>query len=532
MSLAVLYSCALMGMSAPRVCVEVHLAAGLPNMTIVGLPDAGVRESRERVRSAIDTSGYEFSPGRFTVNLSPTALPKESGRFDLPIALGVLLATGQIRVSAERLARLERTFFIGELSLTGVLIPVQAPLIIGLSLYRQHPDAILVMPYEDAQVAARIEGLHVIGVRTLQEAVEYLQDELSIQAISWNEASNNIEQNLNKSEEDLSSTQVGNLPINASSTAHALCLSDIRGQPEACYVLEVVASGGHGLLLSGSPGVGKSMLAHRLPSLLPSLSVQDALEVTALQSLSRQNLRGLGASFSQVAPFRSPHHSASMVSLVGGGPNASPGEISLAHHGVLFLDELPEFDRRALEALREPLEKGEIAITRAKRSQVYPARFQLIAAYNPCPCGYLGHLSKRCRCTPDAISRYQSKLSGPLLDRIDIHWYVNPVGKDWMQQAQAETSLVVRERVQKCRQLQIQRQACLNAHLNESQIAQYCVLSKAGQQMLENAIAKYAWSARVSHRVLKVARTLADMQGHELIQESDLAQAIRYRPEC
>ena len=547
MSLAVLYSCALMGMSAPRVCVEVHLSAGLPNMTIVGLPDAGVRESRERVRSAIDTSGYEFSPGRFTVNLSPTALPKESGRFDLPIALGVLLATGQVRISAERLASLEHTFFIGELSLTGVLIPVQAPLIIGLSIYRQYPDAVLVMPYEDAQVAARIEGLKVIGVRTLQDAVSFLRDEQSVQAMSTQNFSADsqlvdtrnagrtqqtgkkpqIEQNPQAGQIQ----QVGNSPICSHQDAESLCLSDIRGQVEACNILEVVASGGHGLLLSGSPGVGKSMLANRLPTLLPKLSTQHALEVMALQSISRQNLSHTDLPFSQAVPFRAPHHSASMVALVGGGPNASPGEISMAHHGVLFLDELPEFDRRALEALREPLERGEIVVTRAKRSQVYPARFQLIAAHNPCPCGYLGHPDKPCVCTPDAIHRYQNKLSGPLLDRIDVHWHVRPVEKDWIRQAPAESSAQVRARVIACRERQYARQGCLNAHLSESQISEYCVLAPAIQQLLENSIARFAWSARVTHRVLKVARTIADMHEHEQITEQDFLQAVACRPE-
>ncbi len=508
MSLAVLYSCALMGMSAPQVCVEVHLAAGLPNMTIVGLPDTGVRESRDRVRAAIDSSGYEFSPGRFTVNLSPAALPKESGRFDLPIALGVLLATGQVRIQKQRLASLEQTFFIGELSLTGVLIPVQAPLIIGLSIYRQNPQATLVMPYEDALIAKRIEGLNVIGVRTLAEAVKYLEDESSIPSI--------------ESALDYAPTEF---------QEKALCLSDIRGQAQACYILEVVASGGHGLILSGSPGVGKSMLAYRLPTLLPELDTQQALEVMALQSISRQSLRGVGVPFSKDVPFRAPHHSASMVALVGGGPNASLGEISLAHHGVLFLDELTEFERRALEALREPLERGEIAVTRAKHSQVYPARFQLVAAHNPCPCGYRNHRSGRCKCKPDMITRYLAKLSGPLLDRIDVHLHVHPVGEDWMQQAAAESSARVRDRVRTCRDIQMQRQGSLNAHLGEAQIEQYCHLAKAEQKELEGAMTQYAWSARVVHRVLKVARTIADMRKSKAIEMIDLQQAFTCRPE-
>lgn len=539
MSLAVLYSCAVMGMSAPQVCVEVHLAAGLPNMTIVGLPDTGVRESRDRVRAAIDSSGYEFLPGRFTVNLSPATLPKESGRFDLPIALGVLLATGQVRIQKQRLASLEQTFFIGELSLTGVLIPVQAPLIIGLSIYRQNPQATLVMPYEDALIAGRIEGLNVIGVRTLAEAVKYLEDDSNVHSIEsaleyvhTELADRALPSGLGNS---VLMSEVGEASITGQvwpqNQEKALCLSDIRGQVQACYLLEVVASGGHGLILSGSPGVGKSMLAYRLPTLLPELDTQQALEVMALQSISRQSLRGVGVPFSKDVPFRAPHHSASMVALVGGGPNASPGEISLAHHGVLFLDELTEFDRRALEALREPLERGEIAVTRAKHSQVYPARFQLVAAHNPCPCGYLNHHSGRCQCKPDMITRYLAKLSGPLLDRIDVHLHVHPVGQDWMKQAAAESSACVRERVRACRNIQMQRQGCLNAHLGEAQIEQYCRLGKAEQKELEDAMTQHAWSARVTHRVLKVARTLADMRKSKAIEMIDLQQAFTCRPE-
>ncbi|NEN76365.1 YifB family Mg chelatase-like AAA ATPase [Pelistega sp. NLN82] len=502
MSLSVVKSCALMGLQAPIVDVEVHMASGLPAFNIVGLPDMGVKESKERVRSAIDFCGWDFPAGRFTVNLAPTALPKESGRFDLPIALGVLLVTGQLILSPEYEAQFSHLYFVGELSLTGALISVQAPLIIALSIYRQDPQAILILPKEDANVAARIEGLTVIGVETLDEVMCLLNGQMRIEASHYQE-------------EETVAAEVG------------VCLSDIRGQAYACQVLEIVASGGHGLLLSGSPGVGKSMLAHRLPTLLPPLNKQQQLDVIAIYSLSRTaNMPIL-----QTAPFRAPHHSASMVSLVGGGANASPGEISLAHHGVLFLDELPEFDRRALEALREPLETGEIHISRARKSQTYPARFQLIAAYNPCPCGYLGHPTKLCKCTPDKITRYQNKLSGPLLDRIDVHLHLHAIGKEWLNAEKAERSDIVRERVIACRERQYKRQGVLNAYLTDAQLSEYCGLHQETQQILSKAMHQFSWSARVSQRVLKVARTIADMQLHDTIQVSDLSQAIMCRSE-
>lgn len=499
-NLAILYSCALAGIQAPTVCVEVHLSAGLPAFNIVGLPDTGVRESKERVRSAIDFCGWDFPPGRFTVNLSPTSLPKESGRFDLPIALGVLMATGQLVLSEEHRNALSQMYFVGELSLTGALISVQSPLIIALSIYKQNPNAILILPLEDAQIAARIEGLTVIGAQTLNEVVQHLSGHQLL-----------VPQH--PPEQDLT------FPPND------MCLSDIRGQPYACKVLEIVASGGHGLILSGSPGVGKSMLAQRLPTLLPLLDKQQQLDIIAIYSL----VRSVETPIAGIAPFRAPHHSSSMVALVGGGANALPGEISLANHGILFLDELPEFDRKVLEALREPLETGEIHISRAKRTQTYPARFQLVAAYNPCPCGYLGHKTKLCKCTPDQISRYQNKLSGPLLDRIDVHLQVHDVGKEWLNAERAETSAVVRERVSACRLLQQNRQGVLNAYLSDAQIGEFCRLDTAGKALLSHAMNKFSWSARISNKVLKVARTIADMQGHEDIEQEDLSQAMMCR---
>ncbi|NOL51627.1 YifB family Mg chelatase-like AAA ATPase [Pelistega suis] len=504
--LAILYSCALSGLQAPTVCVEVHLSTGLPAFHMVGLPDTGVRESKERVRAAIEFGGWDFPAGRFTVNLSPTNLPKESGRFDLPIAVGILMATGQLVLPNELQQQLPHIYLMGELSLTGALISIQAPLIMALSIYKRDPKAIVIMPKEDAKVAARIRGLQVIGAETLAEVVAYLSGQRTIQEMLMGQEGESIDE----ASRGVEST--------------SLCLSDIRGQAQACKALEIAASGGHGLILVGSPGVGKSMLAYRLPTLLPPLDEQQQLDVMAIYSLTKLMPPPLG-----IAPFRAPHHSASVVALIGGGANVLPGEISLANHGVLFLDEMAEFDRRVLEALREPLESGEIHIARVKRTQTYPARFQLIATCNPCPCGYLGHSQKLCRCTSDQITRYQNKLSGPLLERIDMHFNVHAITQDWLQAVPAERSEVVRARVEQCRQRQIQRQGVLNAMLSDAQVKAVCTLDKSGESLLSGAMQRLAWSARVSQRLLKVARTIADMSEHEMILEEDLAQAMMFR---
>lgn len=501
MTLAVLKSCAIAGMHAPEVRVEVHVAPGLPAFNIVGLPGTGVKESRERVRSALSNCGYQFPAGRLTANLSPADLPKDSGRFDLPIALGVLLASGQIIMPPEQAAdRLSRTVFAGELSLTGTLMPVAAPLVIGLSVYRQKiKDAVLVLPKENAAVAAHIQGLNVLGAKTLKEVADFLAGDTHPEY---------------EIAREMSCKETEDYP----------CLSDVKGQAMACRALEIAASGGHGLLMSGSPGVGKSMLAQRLPGLLPPLSSEQLLEVTAVQSLSQREVH-----MSMQRPFRAPHHSASMVSLIGGGAQPKPGEISMAHHGVLFLDELPEFDRKALESLREPMEKGEICITRSSCSVVYPAQFQLISAMNPCPCGYLGHASKPCVCTPEKINRYQGKLSGPLLDRIDMQITVHPFRGNWDTAQAAEPSVVVKKRVAHCRHAQQARQGKLNAHLDAADIGRYCLLDSACSQLIQQACQRFGWSVRVMHRVLRVARTIADMAGKDEIDMVSLSEAISYR---
>lgn len=513
MALAVLNSCAPVGMSSVLVRTEVHIGAGLPNFLLVGLASTGVKESRDRVRTAILSSGYEFPVGRITVNLSPADLPKESGRFDLPIALAILMATGQLRLSAKQQQhRLPHMYFVGELSLTGALASIQSPLILALSIYKSDPEAILIVPRSDAPMAALVDGLTVIGANSLREVVEHLQ------------ARRVIVPSTSDSYSDPGLNRFTAQPVGQGAEA-GLCLSDVRGQEQACYLLELAASGAHSLLFSGPSGVGKTMLSQRLSTILPDLGNLPRLELLAIQSVTASGIVDL----SFRPPFRAPHYSISDPALLGGGAQAYPGELSLAHHGVLFLDELAEFKRTTLEALRGPLEAGEICISRAHSQQRYPAKFQFVAATNPCACGYLDHPEVDCVCTHRAINQYQSRISGPLLERIDIHYKLPPLSSSWVESEPAERSEVVRQRVSICHERQLQRQGVLNADLKGVQITEFCQLNRDEQISLKVTAQKKAWSARVVQSVLKLARTAADMRGAERIAAEDLNLAISCR---
>jgi len=505
MSLSLVQSRALLGLDAAAVTVEVHLANGLPSFTLVGLADVEVKEARERVRSAIQNSGLEFPHNkRITVNLAPADLPKDSGRFDLPIALGILAASGQIDT-----AKLAGYEFAGELSLSGELRAVRGALAMSLALHAERVVTQLVLPPDSAEEAALVSDAQVYRAQHLLDVVQHFLAQAAAAPPSeptpgWSRVTSQAQVKL----------------------ADYLDLADVKGQLGAKRALEIAAAGGHSLLLMGPPGAGKSMLAHRFAGLLPPMTTDEALQSAAIASLGgRVSLQRWGQ-----RPTCSPHHTASAVALVGGGSPPRPGEISLAHHGVLFLDELPEFPRAALEALREPLESGVITISRAAQRAEFPARFQLIGAMNPCPCGYLGSAQKACRCTPDQVTRYQSRLSGPLIDRIDLHVEVPAVAPaDLMQAAPGESSATIRARCTAARARAVARQGKTNQALQGQEIDKYLLLDEAAAKFLNIAAARLGWSGRSTHRALKVARTIADLAGARTTQVTHVAEAMQYR---
>jgi magnesium chelatase family protein len=494
MALSIVHSRAQVGVGAPAVTVEAHLANGLPALTLVGLPEASVKESKDRVRSAIINSGLNFPVRRITLNLAPADLPKDGGRFDLAIALGILAASGQVPIDS-----LRDVECLGELALSGAIRSVQG--VLPAALAARDAGRALVVPRENAEEACLASGLSVLAANNLMELVAHFNGQQRIPPYSAN----------------------GLLLISKPYPD----LSEVQGQVAAKRALLVAAAGAHNLLFSGPPGTGKTLLASRLPGLLPPLVEHEALEVAAIQSVaSHVPLKNWPQ-----RPFRHPHHSASGAALVGGGSRPQPGEITLAHHGVLFLDELPEFDRKVLEVLREPLESGEIVIARARDKIRFPARFQLVAAMNPCPCGYLGDPSGRCSCSTDQIARYRNKLSGPLLDRIDLHLTVarettalTPVAQPGDDTASAAA------RVAEARDRQLQRQGCANAFLDLPGLREHCTLSTEDEKWLETACERLTLSLRAAHRLLKVARTLADLEQMDRIGRGHVAEALQYRP--
>ncbi len=493
MTVATVASRALAGIDALEVTVEVHLGPGLPGFHIVGLPDTEVREARDRVRAALNHARFEFPARRITVNLAPAELPKDSSRFDLPIALGILAASGQL--SAEALGGQE---FAGELSLTGELRAVRGALAMALSA--RAAGRAFVLPEGNAPQAALAEGARILPAKTLLEVVAHLCGDARI------------------------SEYCGQ--ASASCAAYP-DFSEVRGQQQVKRALEVAAAGQHSVLMLGPPGTGKSMLAARFAGILPPLAESEALEVAAVHSVSAS---GFDAGRWGERPYRAPHHSTSTAALVGGGALPRPGEISLAHHGVLFLDELPEFDRDVLEALREPLESGRVSIARAARQAQFPARFQLLAAMNPCPCGHCGDRNGRCRCTPERIARYRGRISGPLADRIDIKLEVPaPREAELLGPAGGEASAAIRARVEKARQAQLVRQSKPNALLEPAEIDRHCTTDRDGDQLLRHALARLLLSARAYHRVLRVARSIADLAGTATIGAEHIAEAIQYR---
>ncbi|MCF6290752.1 MAG: YifB family Mg chelatase-like AAA ATPase [Desulfobacterales bacterium] len=502
--LAKILSSAVIGVDGLLVEVEVDIAFGLPSFSTVGLPEGAVRESKDRVRAAIKNSGYEFPARRITVNLAPADVKKEGAGYDLPMALGILAAAGILTSDL-----LPQYGVIGELSLDGAVRPARGVLPMALAARDAGLTGILV-PAANGPEAAVVDGIEVIGVENLAQALEFLAGTTPLAAV-----------------------KVDVMALFRKVAAHDLDFNEVKGQEHAKRALEIAAAGGHNLMMKGPPGSGKTMLARRLPTILPDLSFEEALETTKIYSV--MGLLPQQSPLTATRPFRAPHHTISDAGLIGGGQNPRPGEVSLAHNGVLFLDESPEFKKNVLEVLRQPLEDGMVTIARAANSLTFPANFLLVAAFNPCPCGYLGDPKHNCTCTPPQVQRYKNRLSGPFLDRIDLHVEVPAVRFQEMTEGRSgESSAVVKERVDRARQIQGQRfkrrkKIYCNGQMGPRDIKKYCGLDRTGLQLIENAMEKLGLSARSYHRVLKISRTIADLAGSKEITAAHVAEAVQFR---
>ncbi len=503
-SLAKVYSSAVLGIDAYSVEVEVDIAKGLPSFNTVGLPDVAVKESKDRVKAAIKNSGFKFPTKRITVNLAPADVKKEGSLFDLPIALGILAATGQIEK-----AEFKKYVILGELSLDGGVRSIPGALPIALASQKEGREGII-LPLDNRAEAAVVKGLNVYPVENLSQTVDFLMGKTKIEPFSL----------------DLEG-------IFEKERRYKVDFTDVKGQEHAKRALEVAAAGGHNVIMIGPPGSGKTMLSRRLPTILPDLTLEEALETTKIHSIA--GLIPPQIALVATRPFRSPHHTASDIALIGGGRIPRPGEVSLSHHGVLFLDELPEFKRNVLEVLRQPLEDGMVTISRAVTSLSYPAQFMLTCAMNPCPCGFFGDLVNECTCTPPKIQKYRSRISGPLLDRIDIHLDVPRVKyKELVSQETGEGSEVIRKRVNKARIIQQKRfkgrkGIFCNAHMETKEIKEFCKITTESQDLIKLAITQLGFSARAYDRILKVSRTIADLEGKENIEPAHVSEAIGYR---